>query len=162
MAARARVTDEASEDDAGGARVAVRGRYAAVLAGIALFGLAVAGYLTWVKLTGGTVVCGPLGGCETVQTSEYSTILGIPVSAYGMGYTAVVLVLALGWWRTGDRRLLLGTYVLGLLGTLFVAYLVYLQVAVIGAVCVWCMAFDASVVVGFLAAIVTYRRTATA
>jgi uncharacterized membrane protein len=139
-----------------------RGRYAAVLVAIALFGLAVAGYLTFVKLTGGTVVCGPLGGCETVQTSEYSTVLGIPVSVYGMGYATAVLAAVLVWWRTGDRRALLVTYLLGLLGTMAVAYLVYLQLFVIQALCVWCMAFDTSVVVGFVAAIVVYRRTASA
>jgi uncharacterized membrane protein len=141
---------------------AARGRYAAVLAGIALFGLAVAGYLTWVKVTGGTVVCGPLGGCETVQTSEYSTVLGIPVSVYGMGYMVAVLATALAWWRTGDRRALVGTYLLGLVGTMAVAYLVFLQLFVIHAICAWCMAFDTTVVAGFIAAIVVYRRTATA
>jgi uncharacterized membrane protein len=141
---------------------AARGRYAAVLAAIALVGLAVAGYLTWVKVTGGTVVCGPLGGCETVQTSEYSTVLGIPVSVYGMGYMVGVLATVLAWWRTGDRRALLGTYLLGLLGTMAVAYLVYLQLFVIHAICAWCMAFDTTVVAGFIAAIVVYRRTATA
>jgi len=144
------------------ATTAVRGRYAAVLAGIALFGLAVAGYLTWVKVSGGTVVCGPLGGCETVQTSEYSTVLGIPVSVYGMGYMVGVLAAVLAWWRTGDRRALLGTYVLGLLGTMAVAYLVYLQLFVIHAICAWCMAFDTTVVAGFIAAIVIYRRAGTA
>jgi uncharacterized membrane protein len=139
-----------------------RGRYAAVLAGIALLGLAVAGYLTLAKVTGGTVVCGPLGGCETVQTSEYSTVLGIPVSVYGMGYMVAVLATVLAWWRTDDRRALLGTYLLGLLGAMAVAYLVYLQLFVIHAICAWCMAFDTTVVAGFIAAIVVYRRTATA
>ncbi len=141
---------------------AARGRYAAVLGGIALLGLAVAGYLTWVKLTGGTVICGPLGGCETVQTSEYSTVLGIPVPLYGMGYMAAVLAAVVAWWRTGDRRALLVTYLVGLLGTMAVAYLVYLQLFVIHAICAWCVAFDATVVAGFLAAIVAYRRTPTA
>jgi uncharacterized membrane protein len=144
------------------AATTVRGRYAAVLAAIALFGLVVAGYLTFVKLTGGTVVCGPLGGCETVQTSEYSTVLGIPVSVYGMGYATAVLATVLAWWRTGDRRALLATYLLGLVGTMAVAYLVYLQLFVIQALCVWCMAFDTSVVAGFVAAIVVYRRTGPA
>ncbi len=139
-----------------------RGRYAAILAGIALFGMGVATYLTYVKLSGGTPVCGPLGGCETVQESQYSTVLGIPVSLFGLGYSLAVLGTLIAWWRTGDRRALIGTYLLGLVGLMVAAYLVYLQLVVIQAVCTWCMAFDASVVVGFIAAIVTYRRTATA
>ena len=147
------VVDEATTD---------RGRYAAVLATIAVVGLAIAGYLSWVKLSGGTPVCGPLAGCETVQTSEYSTVLGIPVSVYGIAYFLAVLATVVAWWRTGDRRALSATYLLGLLGVMAVAYLVYLQLVVIQAVCVWCVAFDTTVVAGFLGAIVTYRRTATA
>lgn len=137
-----------------------RGRYAAALAAIALFGLAVASYLTFVKLTGGTAVCGPLGGCDTVEASDYSTILGIPVSVLGMAYAVAVLGTVLAWWRTGDRRALVGTYLLGVVGTMGAAYLMYLQLFVIGAICVWCMAFDTSVVVGLVAAVVVYRRTA--
>jgi uncharacterized membrane protein len=137
-----------------------RGRYAAILGGIAAAGAAIALYLTWVKLAGGVPACGPVAGCETVQTSEYSTILGIPVSVFGLVYTLTVLVLVLVWWRTGDRRALMATYAIGLMGTAFVAYLVYLQLFVIGAVCTWCAAFDALVVVGFITAVVAYRRTA--
>jgi uncharacterized membrane protein len=137
-----------------------RGRYAAILAGIAIAGAAIATYLTWVKLTGGIPACGPLAGCETVQTSEYSTILGIPVSVFGLAYQLTVLALVVGWWRTGERRALMAAYALGLVGTMFVAYLFYLQLFVIHAVCTWCAAFDTLVVAGFIAAVVTYARTA--
>jgi uncharacterized membrane protein len=139
---------------------ATRGRYAAILAGIALAGTAIAAYLTWVKLTGGVPACGPLAGCETVQTSDYSTIMGIPVSVLGLAYQLTILALVVTWWRTGDRRALMATYALGLVGVAFAAYLVYLQLFVIGAVCTWCAAFDALVVAGFIAAVVTYVRTA--
>ena len=139
-----------------------RGRIAAVLATIAAIGAVIATYLTVVKLTGGVPTCGPLAGCETVQSSEYSTLLGIPISAFGLGYQLTVLALVLGWWRTGDRRALLGAYLVGLMGLLVAAYLVYLQLVVIGAVCTWCMAFDTTVVVGFIGAVVAYARTATA
>ena len=152
----ARETAAAAADET----AASRGRYAAVLVAIALFGLAIAGYLTVVKLSGGTPVCGPLGGCETVQTSEYSAVLGIPVSVYGLGYSLAVLVAILAWWRTGDRRALMAAYGIGILGVMAVAYLVYLQLVVIGAICVWCMAFDTTVVTGFIATVVAYRRTA--
>jgi uncharacterized membrane protein len=141
---------------------ATRTRSAAVLAAIAVFGIVVALYLTYVKLSGGVPICGPLGGCETVQTSEYSTVLGIPVSAFGLAYSTLMLGLVGGWWRSGDRRFLMGAYMLGLTGVVAVAYLVFLQVAVIHAVCAWCMAFDASVVVGFVATAVAYRRAGAA
>jgi uncharacterized membrane protein len=141
---------------------ATRTRASAVLAAIAVFGIAVASYLTYVKLSGGVPLCGPLGGCETVQTSEYSTVLGIPVSAFGLAYSITMLALVGGWWRSGDRRFLMGAYALGLTGVIVVACLVFLQIAVIHAVCAWCMAFDASVVLGFIATVIAYRRSGSA
>jgi uncharacterized membrane protein len=141
---------------------ATRTRAAAVLAAIAVFGIAVASYLTYVKLSGGVPLCGPLAGCETVQTSEYSTVLGIPVSAFGLAYSITMLALVGGWWRSGDRRFLMGAYMIGLTGVVAVAYLVFLQLAVIHAVCAWCMAFDASVVLGFVATVIAYRRSGSA
>jgi len=137
-----------------------RGRTAAVLAFIAAVGLAIATYLTVVKLMGGVPTCGPLVGCETVQSSGYSTLFGMPISLFGLGYQLAMLALVLGWGRTGDRRALLGAYLLGLTGIVVVAYLVYLQLFVIGAVCTWCMAFDTTVVLGFVGAVVAYARTA--
>jgi uncharacterized membrane protein len=136
-----------------------RGRTAAVLGAIAAVGATIALYLTVVKLTGGVPTCGPLAGCETVQSSSYSTLFGIPISAFGLGYQLTMLALVVGWWRTGDRRALLGAYLLGLTGVLVVAYLVYLQVAVIGAICTWCMAFDTTVVLGFIGVVVAYFRS---
>jgi uncharacterized membrane protein len=130
-----------------------------VLATIASIGAVIATYLTIVKLTGGVPTCGPLAGCETVQSSQYSTLLGIPISAFGLAYQLAMLALVLGWFRTGDRRALLGAYLLGLTGVIVAAYLVYLQVAVIGAICTWCVAFDTTVVLGFVGAVVAYARS---
>ncbi len=125
------------------------GLLAAVLAGA---GLAISAYLTSVKLAGELPVCGPLKGCETVALSSYSEILGIPVALFGAGFSALVLILALAWWRLGDRRALLATYGLGLFGILFVAYLTYLELFVIHAVCVWCVGYAVTLVAGWIVA----------
>jgi uncharacterized membrane protein len=61
-------------------------------------------------------------------------------------------VLGVIWWRRGDRRALLVAYGLGLFGVLFVAYLTYLELFVIHAVCVWCVGYAVTVVVGWLIA----------
>jgi len=142
------------EDVVGG-----RGRTAAILSVIAAVGATIALYLTIVKLTGGVPTCGPLAGCETVQSSSYSTMFGIPISVFGLAYQVTMLALVLVWWRTGDRRVLLGAYLLGLTGVCVVAYLVFLQVAVIGAICTWCMAFDTTIVLGFIGAVFAYARS---
>src|SRR5665811_1899335 len=83
---------------------------ALILIALDLFGLAVASYLSVVELGGGVPVCGPIKGCETVATSQYSRINGIPVAVFGVGLSLILLVAAIGWWKTGDRRLLATHY----------------------------------------------------
>jgi uncharacterized membrane protein len=129
---------------------------------LAAIGLAIAGYLLAVRLAGGVPACGPTGGCETVQASEYSELFGIPVAAYGLAYSTVLFAASLIWWRRADRRALLAAYGLGILGSLFVAYLTYLELFVIKAICTWCAAYAITVVVGFILAAVALRRASSA
>jgi uncharacterized membrane protein len=124
---------------------------------IAAVGLVVAAYLAITKLAGEAPVCGPLRGCETVASSAYSELFGIPVAVFGVGFSIVLLALAISWWRTGDRRALLGAYGLGLLGCLVVAGLTYLELFVIHAICAYCVAYAVTVVAGFIAAALALR-----
>ena len=128
-----------------------------LIATIALVGLGIAVYLTATKLAGGLPVCGPVKGCEDVALSPYSSIAGIPVAALGAGFSAVLLGLGLVWSSRADRRALLGAYGLGLFGIVFVAYLTYLELFVIHAVCVWCVGYGLTVIVGWLVAAATMR-----
>jgi uncharacterized membrane protein len=128
-----------------------------VIASIGAIGLAIALYLTATKLSGGLPVCGPVHGCEQVALSDYSSILGIPTAAFGVGFSAIVSGLGLAWWRGGDRRAVVAAYGLGLFGMLFVAYLTYVELFVIHAVCVWCAAYAVTVILGWLGAAATLR-----
>lgn len=110
---------------------------------LALFGLGVALYLTYAKLTRTGVVCGPVGDCEAVQNSVYSELLGIPVALLGaLSYLGLLGLWAiacgrsdrLGYWAR------LGFFGLAFIGTLFSLYLTMLEPFVIGAVCAWCLA----------------------
>jgi uncharacterized membrane protein len=119
---------------------------------LALAGLAVAGYLTWVHFDDAALVCVAGGGCETVQESEYAEIASIPVAMLGLGAYAIVLGLVA--WDTPNARL--GAAMLALVGLVFSLYLLVLQLFVIDAVCVWCLAND--VVIAPLLAVVTALR----
>ena len=134
-------------------------RLGLVIAGLALAGLLISIYLTLTKLSGTLPVCGPLGGCETVDASQWSEILGIPTAAFGILYSAVAGVLGLAWWRNGDRRALLAAYAMGLAGLLVEAFLVYLQLFVIHAVCVWCASHFVSLMLRFLVTLAVWLRT---
>ena len=131
---------------------------ALVLAALDLFGLAVASYLSIVELGGGVPVCGPVRGCETVAQSQYSRIGGVPVAVFGVGLSLVLLVAALGWWRSGDRRLLATHYGLSLVGVTFELYFTFLQVFVIDAICIWCASYGISLVLRFLLALWVWLR----
>ena len=112
-------------------------------AALALAGVAVAGYLTWVHYAGLTPICvGGGGGCERVQTSEYAELAGISVAVLGLaGYLAVLGSLAL----PEDLGGTVAAFV-ALAGTLFSGYLTYLEIAEIHAICQWCMASAALMV----------------
>jgi uncharacterized membrane protein len=103
----------------------------------------VAGYLAFIETTGARAVCGPVGDCNTVQQSEYARLFGIiPVGVLGaVGYAAIIALWYCGRRATGLLRRFgqLGAWGAALLGTLFSAYLTFLEPFVIGASCLWCL-----------------------
>ncbi len=133
-------------------------RLAPVLVLLAFAGLVISGYLLAVRLAGELPACPVSDGCETVQQSEYSMIAGIPVAAIGVGYSLVLLGATIVWWRIRDRRALYVAYGLGLLASIMVGYLTYLELFVIGAICTWCVAYGLSVVIGWILAVLELRR----
>lgn len=108
------------------------------VAAVALAGVAVAGYLTYVHFEPAALVCTVGGGCEKVQDSDYATIVGIPVAMLGLA--AYVAVLALVAWDTPTARALTAALALGALA--FAAYLIAVQAFAIEAWCIWCLVND--------------------
>lgn len=135
-----------------------RGRPALLLGFIAAVGFAISLYLSANELAGTTPVCVAGGGCQTVAQSQYSHWFGIPVAFFGVLFSGLLLALVVAWWRTGDGRLLLAGYAQGLVGVVLKLYLIYLELFVINAVCEWCMAYGATVLLGWLALLVVQRR----
>ena len=119
---------------------------------IALAGAAVAGYLTAVNYGNTSLVCVRGGGCETVQSSSYSELAGIPVALLGLVAYATVLLLLV--WDSAGARLAAAT--IALVGLVFSVYLLVLQLFVIDAICVWCVAND--IVIAPALAVVTGLR----
>jgi uncharacterized membrane protein len=129
-----------------------------ILAVLDVIGLGIALYLSAVELQGGVPVCGPIKGCEEVARSEYSRIAGIPVAVFGVGLSLILLSLAIAWWKTDLYILLLAHYGLSLAGVIFEAYFIYLQVFVIGAVCIWCASYGLSLIARFVIALIVWVR----
>jgi uncharacterized membrane protein len=104
-------------------------------AAVATAGLAIAAYLTIVHYAGGEPVCAVAHGCATVQQSKYAHLAGIPVALLGLGgYLAILASLARDdeAWRTA-------TAFLALAGFGFSAWLTYVEVVRLDAICIWCV-----------------------
>jgi uncharacterized membrane protein len=109
---------------------------------VALVGLFIALYLTLYKAgIIGTLSCGT-GSCETVQLSRWATLLGLPVAAWGAGFYALVFALAFAGVQdrwADSRDLTLTLLIVTGWGVLFSAWLTYLELFVIDAICRWCV-----------------------
>jgi uncharacterized membrane protein len=93
-------------------------------------GIGIAGYLTYVHYAGLHPVCGISHGCETVQTSSYAYLTGLPVALLGL----ITYVLILATLRTRGENAFLAGYILTLIGFGFSLYLTYREVFTIHAI----------------------------
>jgi uncharacterized membrane protein len=137
-----------------------RGALGLPLLAVAIAGAAIASYLSVVRVTGGSAVCDASHGCDVVAASSYAVIAGMPVAYLGLGFAVLLVVATAAWWWLADRRALQAAYALLVLGTLFVAYLTFLELFVIRAVCIWCAIFAVTTVLGLALAAMAIRRTA--
>jgi uncharacterized membrane protein len=106
-------------------------------------GILVSGYLSVKRFTGGSLVCTRWAECDVVNNSVYATIYGVPVSFIGLAGYVVLFALALAalqTWGPTHHRLLGISFILALGGVGFSAYLTYLELYVIQAICAWCVA----------------------
>ncbi len=110
----------------------------AVAAAAALIGLADSIYLTVQHITAAPVPCSIISGCETVLTSPYAVMAGIPIAAFGAGAYFIAFALAL-LAAFGNRAAWLGFVVLSIGMAAFTVWLLYLQGFVIGAFCQFCL-----------------------
>jgi uncharacterized membrane protein len=106
-------------------------------------GFGISGYLTYVKLFDVKPYCAGVGDCDAVQNSPYAELFGVPVAIWGLlGYAAMLalwLVKRYDWRNLGwvARQ---AFFLVTLVGLLYSAYLTYLELFVINAICPWCVA----------------------
>ncbi len=106
-------------------------------------GVGVAAYLVYVALSAtAEPYCQGIGDCHTVQASEYASVAGIPVAVLGLGMylglAALHLAASIGPLR-GLPILRVWFTLLAGSGMLYSAYLTYLELRVIDAICIYCV-----------------------
>jgi uncharacterized membrane protein len=129
---------------------------------LSLLGLFLSAYLYLYKIGRiGSLACGA-GGCETVQQSPWSRFAGLEVSLIGVaGYAGLLLVSLVALqpgpssrrWPTTLLLLLSG------LGVAFTAYLTYLELFVIHALCRWCVGSAVIIFALLVVALLDRRRS---
>ncbi|OGF49097.1 hypothetical protein A3I36_04610 [Candidatus Giovannonibacteria bacterium RIFCSPLOWO2_02_FULL_45_28] len=107
---------------------------------LSLIGFLDASYLAVKHYLGEPVVCSLLEGCEEVLTSKYAIVAGVPVALFGVFYYLAVFILIILYWDTGKTQFLRFAAYLTILGFAASLWFVYLQLFVIGAICLYCMA----------------------
>lgn len=123
---------------------------------LSVVGLAVAGYLTWSHYTTPLALACPDTGvinCTKVTTSPQSMLFGVlPVALLGLGYFAALVGLNLpAAWRSprpAVRRCRLAAVGVGVAS---VVYLVYVELFVVDAICLYCTAVHVVTVLLFAA-----------
>ena len=127
----------------------------------AIIGFAIAGYLTYTHYNEAALVCA-VGGCETVQSSQYSTIGTIPVALLGMGmFAAIIGLTTLRLMRAtilSSETASIIAWGMLLAGILYYLYLTYVELFVLNAICQWCVLSSIAAVVVFgLESVYLYR-----
>lgn len=126
--------------------------------GIAFLGFLDAGYLTAHHYLGTPLLCSIVQGCETVTTSQYSAILGIPVALMGAFYYLAILLLVVWYFDRGRVGALRFVGRITVLGFLFSVWLVFAQLVLIREICLYCMVSALTSTLLFCITIASRRR----
>jgi uncharacterized membrane protein len=133
-----------------------------IVAALALAGILISTYLTLFKLgVIGELTCS-IGSCETVNTSRWSVFLGLPVAAWGLLFYVDVFVIALvGTMPRFENEPLISLVLVAqaVIGVIFSAWLTYLELGVIHAICIWCVTSAAIVAAIALVSIADLRES---
>jgi uncharacterized membrane protein len=132
-----------------------------IVAALALAGIFISTYLTLYKLGFiGELSCS-IGSCETVNISRWSVFLGLPVAAWGLFFYVDVFVIAVVGTTLRFENEQVISFVLAAqaaIGVLFSAWLTYLELAVIHAICIWCVTSAVIVTAIFLVSAADLRE----
>ncbi|MBN2502555.1 MAG: vitamin K epoxide reductase family protein [Anaerolineales bacterium] len=127
---------------------------------LTLIGLVDAVYLTYIKLAHKEAACAGIGDCDAVNSSRYAEVAGIPIALLGaVAYLMILFFLIFDRQKNvlGENSIL---FVLGLsfIGVLYSAYLTYLELFVLHAVCPFCVISAIVLVLLFALTLVRYLK----
>jgi uncharacterized membrane protein len=121
----------------------------------AFLGLSDAAYLTQSELTGKPLICIVQGltNCNVVANSSYSRLFGIPLAEYGVIFYGLLFMFSALELFMPNRMMRRALQGVALLGVLTSAYFTYVQIFLIGALCMYCSVSAALALLSFVAAL---------
>ena len=127
---------------------------------LVVLGLLVSIYMTIYKITSNDAMCIGSGDCHTVNASKYSEVNGIPVAVFGMiGYAAILATL---YFENRNRffkqNATLMIFGMALTGFIFTVWLIYVEVALLKALCPFCLTSQVSMTLIFIIAVIRLVR----
>lgn len=132
-----------------------------IVAALAIAGFFVATYLFLYKIGKiGNLSCS-IGSCETVNLSKWAVLMGAPVAAWGVAFYVGLFGLSLVSLQDRYYDSLGMSKILALVtgfGVLFSAWLTYLELFVIHAICQWCVTSAIIVTVAFIISVMDLRE----
>jgi uncharacterized membrane protein len=127
---------------------------------LVVVGLAVSIYMTIYKVLNADAMCLGSGDCSTVNASRYSEVNGIPVALIGiLGYLAI---LATHYFENRNRffkqNSTLMIFGMALTGFVFTVWLIYVEVAILKALCPFCVTSQTAMTLIFMIAVMRLIR----
>ena len=131
-------------------------RLAQLTIALIVVGLLVSIYMTVFKITSNEKMCVGSKDCSVVNASRYSEVNGVPVAVIGMGGYAALLAIrwlerSPGFFKQNGSMIFFG---ISLIGFLFTAYLIFVEVALIKAYCPFCITSQISMTAIFILAVI--------
>jgi uncharacterized membrane protein len=130
---------------------------------LSVLGIGVAAYLTYAHYHPSTRLACPSTGiinCETVTTSKYSHIFGVPVALLGLLYFVGMLGMQSPWaWRSRSRLIRQGRLAASVVGVGLILWLIYAELFKINAICLWCTSVHAMTFLLFVITVIGTTAT---
>jgi uncharacterized membrane protein len=130
---------------------------------LSILGILVSTYMTIFKLTDNAKMCLGNGGCSVVNSSSYAEVSGIPVALIGVGGYLAILVILLAenrskFFKQNATMIIFG---LALVGFFFTVYLIYVELALIHALCPFCVTSQITMTILFILSVIRLVRQPT-
>lgn len=127
---------------------------------VALIGFIDAVWLT-VSYYRGHIGCSIIAGCQDVLNSNYSSIFNIPVALLGALFYAFIMISVAHYLIHKSHLSLRVLKITPSIGFLVSLYLIYLQLYVIKAICIYCMLSAATSIIIFILSLILIYKAKT-